>query len=114
MQDIIKKAEKAFIKEDRPEFSPGDTVNVSMSIREGDKVRTQSFQGTVVQRRGSGLGRTFTVRKASGGVYVEKIFPFHSPLITEIMVTRKGRVRRAKLYYLRDRIGKATRVAEKQ
>lgn len=110
----MKKIEKEYVQTDRPEFAPGDTVSVSLKIREGGKERIQAFQGVVIQKRGAGLGETFTVRKSSGGVYVEKIFPFHSPLISEVKLVRRGRVRRAKLYYLRGRIGKATRIAEKR
>ncbi len=110
----MKKIEKEHTQTDRPVFSPGDTVSVSMKIREAGKERIQAFQGVVIQKRGSGLGQTFTVRKSSGGVYVEKIFPLHSPLISEVKLVRRGRVRRAKLYYLRGRIGKATRIAEKR
>jgi large subunit ribosomal protein L19 len=94
------------------EFKPGDTIQVSMKIREGDKERIQPFQGVVIQKHGSGLGQSVTVRKASGSVYVERVFPLHSPMIAEIKVVRKGRVRRAKLYYLRDRTGKSTRIKE--
>jgi len=114
VQETIRNVEKEYVRDDLPQFGPGDTVSVSMKIREGNKERVQAFQGTVIQQRGSGLGKTFTVRKASGNVYVEKIFPWNSPLITEIKLKRRGRVRRSKLYYLRGRTGKATRVREKR
>jgi large subunit ribosomal protein L19 len=113
MQDIIAKVERAKLPEREVTFAPGDTVVIAMKIREGDKERVQQFQGTVIQMRGRGRGKTVTVRKASGSIYVEKIFPIHSPLISEIKVLRKGKVRRAKLYYLRERSGKATRIEEK-
>jgi large subunit ribosomal protein L19 len=108
----MRKAEKQFIQDNRPAFKPGDTVSVSLKVREAGKERIQTFQGIVVQKRGAGLGKTFSVRKSSGGVYVERIFPLNSPLVSEIKVVRKGRVRRAKLFYLRRRTGKATRVKE--
>lgn len=114
MQEIIKKVEKKYLSEKKVDFSPGDTVSVSMKIQEGDKTRVQSFQGVVIQKRGSGLGETFTVRKSSGGVYVEKIFPSHSPLITDVKLVKRGRVKRAKLYYLRGRKGKSARLKEKK
>jgi large subunit ribosomal protein L19 len=91
---------------------PGDTVQVSIKIREGDKDRIQLFQGVIIQKSGSGLGQSFTVRKASGSVFVERIFPVHSPMVADIKVVKKGRVRRAKLYYQRGRTGKSTRIKE--
>jgi large subunit ribosomal protein L19 len=114
VEDVIKKVEKKFITDKHPSFAAGDTVQVSMNIIECGKERVQAFKGTVVQIRGTSLGKTFTVRKVSGGVYVERIFPYHSPLITEIRNFRKGRVRRAKLFYLRDLSGKSTRIREQQ
>ncbi len=114
MEEIIRTLEKDYRVENPPEFSPGDTVSVSIRIREGEKTRIQPFQGVVIQRRGAGIGETFTVRKSSGNVYVERVFPLHSPLISEIRRVRRGRVRRAKLYYLRGRTGKATRIKEKK
>jgi large subunit ribosomal protein L19 len=114
MQDIIRKVEKAHLVEGLTDFSPGDTVEVTMRIREGDKERNQPFRGTVIEKRGSGLNRTFTVRKSSGNVYVERIFPLNSPLISGIKLVRRGRVRRAKLSYLRGRRGKSTRVKERK
>ncbi len=115
MEDIIKNIEKEYLTDKEVSFNVGDTIVVSFKIREGNKTRIQSFQGVVIKRSGAGLGATFTVRKASGNnVYVERVFPVHSPLISEIKVVRKGRVRRAKLYYLRSRTGKATRIREKK
>ncbi len=115
MQDIIKTEEKEYITDREMSFSSGDTIAVSFTIKEGNKTRIQTFQGTVIQVKGKGLGKSFTVRKSSGNnIYVERIFPFNSPLITDIKVIQKGRVRRAKLYYLRDRTGKATRIREKK
>jgi len=114
MSDIIKAVEKKQLSDRKADFGPGDTINVSFKIREGDKERVQQFQGVVVQRSGSGLGSTVTVRKSSGNVYVERIFPTHSPLISEIKVLKHGHVRRAKLFYLRDLTGKATRIKEKK
>lgn len=114
MQDIIKSVEKKQMAKHAVEYGPGDTISVSFRIKEGDKERVQQFQGVVIQTRGSGIGTTVTVRKSSGNVYVERIFPAHSPLISEIKVMKRGVVRRAKLYYLRDRIGKATRIKEKK
>jgi len=94
------------------DFAPGDTVRVHKKITEGDKERIQIFQGTVVQKRGSGTGATFTVRKMSSGIGVEQIFPLFSPNVTKVEVLRKGRVRRAKLFYLRDLKGRSARVKE--
>jgi len=111
---VMKKVEKDQLSSQDRSFAPGDTVSVSMKIREGDKGRVQAFQGVVIQRKGSGINQTVTVRKPSGTVYVERIFPIHSPLISEIKVVKRGKVRRAKLYYLRKRTGKATRIEEKQ
>jgi large subunit ribosomal protein L19 len=114
MNDIIRAVERKQLQDRKVEYGPGDTINVSFKIREGDKERIQQFQGVVVQTSGSGLGETVTVRKSSGNVYVERIFPKHSPLIAEIKVLKRGRVRRAKLYYLRGLTGKATRIKEKK
>ena len=113
MQEIIKKVEKKFLDTKHPDFGVGDTIAVSLRIKEGEKERIQVYKGTVIQIRGAGTGKTFTVRKSSGNVYVERIFPFYSPLIAEIKNTRKGKVRRAKLYYLRQRSGKSVRIKEK-
>ena len=108
----IAQLESQYMK-DIPPFSAGDTVRVHYKIKEGDKERIQVFQGTVISRRGSGTGKTFTVRKISAGVGVERVFPLHSPNIARIERTAMGRVRRAKLYYLRDLTGKSTRIKEK-
>src|SRR5687768_141794 len=97
-----------------PPFRAGDTLRVSVRVREGDKERLQAFEGVCIARRGSGISASFTVRKISNGVGVERIFPVHSPMIAEISVLRRGRVRRAKLFYLRSLAGKATRIREKK
>jgi len=102
------------LKTDLPEFEPGDDVAVHFKVIEGDKERIQVFRGLVIQRRGSGINRTFTVRKVSGGVGVERVFPLHSPRIAKIERTRRGRVRRAKLFYIRKLKGKAARIEEKR
>jgi large subunit ribosomal protein L19 len=101
------------LKTDLPDFRPGDTVGVHVKIKEGDKERIQVFQGAVVQRHRNGIHSTFTVRKISSGVGVERVFPLHSPSIESIVVVRRGRVRRAKLYYLRTLRGKAARIRER-
>ena len=100
------------VKETKPSFEIGDTVRVSVNIREGERERIQMFEGTVIARKGSGVAKTFTVRRVSYGVGVERVFPVHSPNVKDVAVVRKGRVRRAKLYYLRDRVGKAAKVKE--
>jgi large subunit ribosomal protein L19 len=97
-----------------PPFRAGDTLRVNVRVREGDKERLQAFEGVCIAKRGSGVSQTFTVRKISNGIGVERIFPVHSPMIAEISVVRRGRVRRAKLYYLRHLTGKATRIKEKK
>ena len=102
------------LKENLPQFRSGDTVSVGVKVIEGDKSRVQQFEGTVIAiSAGKGTSKTFTVRKISNGIGVERIFPFHSPNLDTIKVLKKGKVRRAKLYYLRDRIGKAARVKER-
>jgi large subunit ribosomal protein L19 len=113
MTDVLLNLEKASLKSDLPAFSPGDSVRVYVKVREGEKERIQMFAGVVIARRAGGARETFTVRKISGGVGVERIFPLHSPIIDRIEVERKGAVRRAKLYYLRARKGKAARIDEK-
>ena len=112
MEDLIKLVQAEYLREDLPEFKAGDTVNVYVRIAEGDKERVQQFKGTCIQRRGQGATETFTVRKISGGIGVERIFPLHSPIVERIEVTRRGKVRRARLFYLRDKIGKAARIKE--
>jgi large subunit ribosomal protein L19 len=101
-------------REDVPEFRPGDTIRVHVRIREGDKERLQAFEGTVIARKNTGLGETITVRKVSFGQGVERIFPLHGPVVDHIDVVRTGRVRRAKLYYLRGLKGKAARLRERE
>lgn len=102
------------LKTDLPDFGPGDTVAVHTKVVEGDKERVQVFEGIVIKRKGAGVNTTFTVRKISNGVGVERIFPLHSPNIEKIVKLKSGRVRRAKLYYLRDLTGKAARITEKK
>ncbi len=109
----IAQIEKSYAREDYPEFASGDTLRVHYKIKEGDKERVQVFQGTVIARRGSGTGATFTVRKISSGVGVERIFPLFSPNIAEIERLRAGKVRRNKLYYLRNLTGKSARIKER-
>ena len=111
--DALKLISQAHLKEDVPEFNIGVTGKVLVLIREGERERVHIFEGTVIARAGSGIAETFTVRRLSYGVGVERIFPIHSPNVKEVEVTRHGRVRRAKLYYLRDRVGRAARVKEK-
>ncbi|MDE3128747.1 MAG: 50S ribosomal protein L19 [Gemmatimonadota bacterium] len=106
--------QKEWIRTDIPAFRPGDTLRVNVRVKEGDKERIQAFEGVCIARRGSGVSETFTVRKISNGVGVERIFPVHSPMIGSLDVVRRGRVRRAKLYYLRHLTGKATRIKEKK
>jgi large subunit ribosomal protein L19 len=108
----MRKAVEASMKKEVPEFRIGDTVNVAVRIVEGDKERVQVFNGTVVGRRGSGISETFTVRRIVNNEGVERTFPIHSPKVSGVEVVRSGKVRRAKLYYLRDRVGKATRLKE--
>jgi len=114
MDDIIRSVEASQIRDDHPDFKAGDTVKVHFSVQEGDKVRTQIFQGIVISRRGGGVSETFIVRKISSGVSVERVFPLHTPLISRIEVTRMGKVRRGKLFYLRNKKGKAARIKEKR
>ncbi len=106
--------ESPFLRSDIPDFRAGDTVKVHVKVAEGDKERIQIFQGVVIARRGSGTRETFTVRKMSGGMGVERVFPLHTPTIEKIEVIRRGKVRRAKLYYLRDLRGKAARIDERR
>ncbi|MCR5801459.1 MAG: 50S ribosomal protein L19 [Lachnospiraceae bacterium] len=112
MSDIIKEIEEAQLKQEVPEFNVGDTVRVHGKIKEGNRERIQIFEGVVLKRQGGSNRETFTVRKASNGVGVEKTWPLHSPNVEKIEVVRRGKVRRAKLNYLRDRMGKAAKVKE--
>jgi large subunit ribosomal protein L19 len=110
----LQQVESLFLRQGHPEFAPGDSVRVHVRVVEGDKHRIQVFQGVVIARRGGGTRETFTVRKISGGIGVERIFPYHSPNVDKIEVIRRGRVRRAKLYYLRNLRGKAARIDERR
>lgn len=113
MTTIIDELEKEQLKTDLPEFGPGDTVVVQVRVKEGERERLQAFEGVVIAKRNRGLNSSFTVRKMSYGEGVERVFQTHSPLIASIKVKRRGAVRRAKLYYLRERTGKAARIKEK-
>ncbi len=110
----LRAVEREGLKTDIPAFAPGDTLRVMVRVREGEKERLQAFEGICIARRGGGVNETFTVRKISAGVGVERIFPLHAPSIAEIGLLRKGRVRRAKLYFLRRLAGKAARIREKR
>ncbi len=110
--DILRKIEQDQMKTDVPDFRPGDTVRVQVKVVEGNRERLQAFEGVVIKRVGGGLTETFTVRRTAYGVTVERIFPIHSPRVAEIKLIRQGRVRRAKLYYMRNRFGKAARIKE--
>ncbi|MDR7556720.1 MAG: 50S ribosomal protein L19 [Armatimonadota bacterium] len=112
--DKVRAVEAASLRTQIPEFRPGDTVRVHVRVTEGGRERLQVFEGTVIARRGGGTGATFTVRRISHGVGVERIFPLHSPRLEKIDVVRRGRVRRAKLHYLRGRVGKETRIKEQR
>ena len=112
--DVIRSIETPSLKAQITDFSPGDTITVQVKVREGDKERLQVFEGVVIPMRGEGLRTSFTVRKVTYGVGVERIFPIHSPTIEKIECTRRGRVRRAKLYYLRTLRGKAARIPERK
>ncbi len=102
------------LRDDIPDFAPGDTVKVHVHVKEGTRERVQVFQGVVIRRQGGGLTETFTVRKVSFGVGVERTFPLHSPVMAQVELVTRGRVRRAKLYYQRDRVGKAAKIREKR
>ena len=106
--------QKEWMRDNVPPFRPGDTVRVNVRVKEGEKERVQAFEGICIAKKGGGVSETFTVRKVSNGVGVERIFPLHSPMIAEINVVRRGVVRRAKLYYLRDVTGKASRIKERK
>jgi large subunit ribosomal protein L19 len=110
----LEQVESVYYRQGHPDFKPGDSVRVHVRVVEGDKHRIQVFQGVVIARRGGGTRENFTVRKISGGIGVERIFPFHSPNVDKIEVVRRGRVRRAKLYYLRNLRGKAARIDERR
>lgn len=112
--DRLRAVEREGLRSDIPDFTPGDTVRVMVKVTEGDKTRTQAFEGVCIARRGGGINESFTVRKISAGVGVERIFPLHSPSIAAIEMVRRGRVRRAKLYFLRRLAGKAARIREKR
>ena len=111
--DALKLMAQDCIKEANPAIRVGDVVKVHVKIREGEKERIQAFEGTVIAKRGSGVSETFTVRRVSYGVGVERVFPVHSPNVAKVEVVRNGKVRRSKLYYLRDRVGKSAKVKEK-
>ena len=114
MTDIIKEIEKEQLRENIPDFAPGDTVRVLYLVREGQKERIQAFEGVCIARKNGGVDETFTVRKISSGIGVERIFPLHAPTVSGVEVVRRGDVRRAKLYYLRGRRGKSARISEKR
>ncbi len=111
--DALKLMSAESLKETTPSFAIGDTIRVEVKIREGERERLQAFEGTVIAKRGSGVAETFTVRRVSYGVGVERVFPLHSPNVDSVKVIRRGKVRRSKLYYLRDRVGKAAKVKER-
>ena len=113
MTNIIQELEQAQLRNDLPEFGPGDTVRVQVRVKEGDRERLQAFEGVVIAKRNRGLNSSFTVRKISYGEGVERVFQVHSPLVASIEVRRRGDVRRAKLYYLRSRTGKSARIKQK-
>ncbi|MDP2577887.1 MAG: 50S ribosomal protein L19 [Gemmatimonadota bacterium] len=112
--NVIREIEKEQMRDDIPDVEPGDTVRVLVRVREGGRERLQPFEGVCIARKGGGIRETMTVRKVSGGVGVERIFPLHSPTVAEMKIIRKGKVRRAKLYYLRSLRGKKARIKEKR
>ena len=114
MDELIRAVEEKYTRKDVPEFRPGDTVRVNVKVKEGDKERIQAFEGVVIRKRGSGNSATFTVRKVSYGVGIERTFPINSKVIDSIQVLKRGIVRRARLYYLRELKGKAARIKEKK
>lgn len=114
MSKVIEQIEREFLRSDIPEFRPGDTVRVQVKVVEGTRERLQAYEGVVIKRQGAGLNETFTVRRVSYGVGVERTFPVHSPRLAAIEVVRRGIVRRAKLYYLRNLTGKAARIRERK
>ncbi len=111
--DAMKKITEGMVKENRPQFEVGDTVRVSVRIKEGERERIQAFEGTVIAKKHGGVSETFTVRRTSYGVGVERVFPINSPFVEKVDVVRRGKVRRAKLFYLRGRTGKAAKVRER-
>ena len=112
--DRLIAAQREGLRDNIPDFRPGDTLKVMVKVKEGDKERLQAFEGVCIARKGAGISATFTVRKVSAGVGVERIFPLHSPNVSSVEVLRRGKVRRAKLYYLRRLAGKSTRIKEKK
>lgn len=114
MEDLLRSIQEGMVKKDLPDFGPGDTIRVYFRIKEGDRDKVQPFEGVVISRRGSGTSETITVRRVSYGVGIERIFPLHSPRLERIEVLRKGKVRRAKLYYLREKSSKEARIEEKR
>ena len=114
MADVISEIEQEQMRDDVPDFAPGDTVRVAYLVKEGAKERIQNFEGVCIARKNGGIDETFTVRKISSGIGVERIFPMHAPTVSDVKVVRRGRVRRAKLYYLRGRRGKSARIMEKR
>ena len=111
---VFSETQKEYMRSDIPPFRAGDTLRVNVRVKEGEKERLQAFEGVCIARRGAGVSETFTVRKISNGVGVERIFPVHSPMIGDLTVVRRGRVRRAKLFYLREATGKSGRIKEKK
>ena len=111
--DALKLIAQDSLKAEKPSFEIGDTIRIGVKIREGERERIQEFEGTVNAKNGSGVSETFTVRRVSNGVGVERVFPIHSPNVADVKIIRRGKVRRAKLYYLRDRVGKASKVKER-
>ena len=114
MADLVSAVEEQYKKEGLPDFAPGDTIRVSVKVVEGNRERIQTLEGVVMRRRGKGINETFTIRRTPQGIGVERTFLLHSPRIEKIEVVRRGRVRRAQLYYLRERVGKAARIKEKR
>ncbi len=112
--EILSKVEQEYLKKEIPAFNIGDTVKVSVKVKEGEKERTQIYEGVVIARKGSGIRETITVRRVSYGIGVERIFPLHSPTVQDIKVIRRGIVRRSKLYYLRNLVGKKARIKERR
>jgi len=110
--DLINNIESEYLKEDLPNFKSGDTVKVNVKVIEGNRERIQTFEGVIIAANGAGVNKTITVRKLSFGVGVERIFPVHAPIVDSIEVVRKGKVRRSKLYYLRDRVGRSAKIKE--